>query len=164
VAKAREVRIDPQATFREAARCTVAVRGPELLEFRAGTLLGADIEELHSMRVASRRLRAALEVYADCFPPAKHRRLLRLVKDTADALSEARDLDVMIDFLAGHAAEVGVEDQPGIESLISLLRDRRTAADDHLAPALRRLDQERFLDQVQALLKGPTGMNRDGAA
>ena len=153
MAKARPIAIDPDEPFAVAARATLAVRGPELLEFRDGTLLGADIEELHSMRVASRRLRAALEVYAGCFPPKRHARLLKLVKDTADALSEARDLDVQIDFLTGFADKAPHDHRPGIESLIDLLRARRVAADEHLAPALARLDEERFLQQVKQLVE-----------
>jgi CHAD domain-containing protein len=117
-----------------------------------GTLDGTDIESLHQMRVASRRLRAVLEVYAGCFPAARHRTLLALVKDTADALSEARDLDVQIDGLTAYAAAAPAPDRPGIESLIGLLRARRAAADEHLAPALARLEDERFLRQVDRLV------------
>ena len=113
MAKARRVRIDPDAPFAAAASETVKVRGPELLEFLEGTLDGSDIEQLHSMRVASRRLRAALEVYEGCFDKKPHRRLLRLVKDTADALSEARDLDVQIDYLTGYRAQVPAADRAG---------------------------------------------------
>jgi CHAD domain-containing protein len=153
MAKARRVKIDPDAPFSAAAAATLEVRGPELLEFRAGTLDGSDIEQLHSMRVASRRLRAALEVYAGCFPRRRHRRLLRLVKDTADALSEARDLDVQIDYLTGYRAHVPPADRAGIDSLIALLRTRRSDADRHLAPALARLDDEDFGGQVERLMK-----------
>jgi CHAD domain-containing protein len=147
------VHIDPDAAFAAAASETVNVRGPELLEFREGTLDGTDIEQLHSMRVASRRLRAALEVYEGCFPKKPHRRLLRLVKDTADALSEARDLDVQIDYLTGYRAQVPAADRAGIDSLITLLRARRAEADNHLAPALRRLDEEGFTRQVDHLVE-----------
>jgi CHAD domain-containing protein len=153
MAKARRVRIDPDAPFAAAAAETVKVRGPELLEFREGTLDGTDIEQLHSMRVASRRLRAALEVYEGCFPKKPHRRLLRLVKETADALSEARDLDVQIDYLTGYRAQVPAADRAGIDSLITLLRARRAEADGHLAPALRRLEDEHFTAQVDHLVE-----------
>ena len=153
MAKARRVRIDPDAPFAAAASETVKVRGPELLEFLEGTLDGTDIEQLHSMRVASRRLRAALEVYEGCFPKKPHRRLLRLVKESADALSEARDLDVQIDYLTGYRAQVPVADRAGIDSLIALLRVRRSEADQHLAPALQRLDSEGFTAQVDRLVE-----------
>jgi CHAD domain-containing protein len=153
MAKARRVQIDADAPFAAAASETLKVRGPELLEFREGTLEGSDIEELHSMRVASRRLRAALEVYEGCFPKKPHRRLLRLVKDTADALSEARDLDVQIDYLTGYRAQVPTADRAGIDSLITLLKARRAEADGHLAPALRRLEDEHFTRQLDHLVE-----------
>ena len=153
MAKARPVTIDPDAPFADAATQTLKIRGPELLEYREGTLDGSDIEQLHSMRVASRRLRAALEVYAGCFPRKRHRKLLRLVKDTADALSEARDLDVQIDYLTGYRAQAPAADQAGLDSLIALLRTRRAAADAQLAPALARLGVEDFPGQVERLLE-----------
>jgi CHAD domain-containing protein len=153
MAKARRVKIDPDAPFAAAASATLKIRGPELLEFREGTLDGSDIEQLHSMRVASRRLRAALEVYAACFPKKRHRRLLSLVKETADALSEARDLDVQIDYLASYRAHVPAADRAGVDSLIALLRARRSEADTHLAPALERLEQEDFEGQVARLVE-----------
>jgi CHAD domain-containing protein len=151
MAKARAVAIDPEGPFGEAARRTLAVRGPELLEFRDGTLLGEDIEELHSMRVASRRLRAALEVYAGCFPRKRHQRLLALVKETADALSEARDLDVMIEFLQRYATTAPGPDRAGVQSLVQLLRRQRRAADEHLGPAIARLETEAFAEQLRRL-------------
>ena len=153
MAKARRVSIDPDAPFAAAAGATLKVRGPELLEYRAGTLDGSDIEELHSMRVASRRLRAALEVYAGCFPRKQHKKLLRLVKGTADALSEARDLDVQIDYLTSYRAHVPAADRAGIDSLIALMRTRRAEADTQLAPALERLDEEDFTGQVERLVE-----------
>ncbi len=153
MAKARRVRIDPDAPFADAATQTLKVRGPELLQYREGTLDGSDIEQLHSMRVASRRLRAALEVYADCWPKKRHRKLLHLVKETADALSEARDLDVQIDYLSGYREHVPAADRAGIDSLIALLRARRAEADTHLAPALARLDEADFAGQVERLVE-----------
>jgi CHAD domain-containing protein len=153
MAKARRVGIDPDAPFAAAAAETLKIRGPELLEFRAGTLDGSDIEQLHSMRVASRRLRAALEVYAGCFQRKGHKKLLTLVKETADALSEARDLDVQIDYLTGYRAKAPAADRAGIDSLIALLRTRRAEADAHLGPALARLDDEDFSGQVERLVE-----------
>ncbi len=153
MAKARPVTIDPDAPFADAATQTLKIRGPELLEYREGTLDGSDIEQLHSMRVASRRLRAALEVYADCWPKKHHKKLLRLVKDTADALSEARDLDVQIEYLTGYREHVPAADRAGIDSLIALLRVRRVAADSHLGPALARLDEANFAGRVERLVE-----------
>ena len=49
------------------------------------------------MRVATRRLRAAIEVFWPCFPPKQGKRILAEVKALADALGERRDRDVAID-------------------------------------------------------------------
>ena len=72
-----------------------------------GVLDTSDIERVHDMRVATRRLRAAMEVFAACFPAKEHRRLLKEVKRLADALGERRDPDVAIEELEAIAAELG---------------------------------------------------------
>ncbi len=56
---------DPYAL---AAARVVVVRADELVEHSANVLDTADIERVHDMRVATRRLRAALEVFEPCFP------------------------------------------------------------------------------------------------
>jgi CHAD domain-containing protein len=155
MAKARPVDVQADTPFSEAARETLAVRAPEMTSFVEGTIEGEDIEELHSLRVACRRLRAALEVYGSCFPKKPHRRVLDLVKDTADAASEARDLDVHIDFLVEYMAAAPPPDRPGVQSLVDRLRAERRAADAHLVPALERLEGEAFLQQVERLIGRP---------
>ncbi len=152
MAKARPVAVTAEQPFREAARATLAVRAPEMLSYREGTLRGDDIEELHSLRVSTRRLRAVLEVYGDCFPRRQHRTLLRLVKQTADALSAARDLDVQIAFLERWIAEVPEADRPGVRDLIAWLRTERRDADEQLRPALKRLDDVGFLERVGTMI------------
>ena len=92
-------------------------------------------------------------MYADCWPKKHHKKLLRLVKDTADALSEARDLDVQIEYLTGYREHVPAADRAGIDSLIALLRVRRVAADSHLGPALARLDEANFAGRVERLVE-----------
>ncbi len=152
MAKARPVDVTAEMPFRDAARATLAVRAPEMLSYREGTLRGEDIEQLHSLRVSTRRLRAALEVYGECFPRKRHGELLRLVKETADALSGPRDLDVQIDFLERFMAELAPEDQAGVRDLVAWLRTERRRADEAMGPALQRLDDERFLERAEKLV------------
>jgi CHAD domain-containing protein len=151
MARPRKVAIDPDATFAEAARTTLEVRGPAFLEHADGVLSGEDIEDVHQMRVAGRRLRAVLEVYAACFPKKQHRELLSLVKDTGDALSEARDLDVQIERLTAYLAEVPAADRAGLRSLVRELARRREAVQRHIPDAIGRLESEDFAGQVARL-------------
>ena len=51
------------AGFRDAAGRVILTRWREMMSYRDGTLLGEDIEELHAMRVSSRRLRAAMDAF-----------------------------------------------------------------------------------------------------
>ena len=62
---------------------------------RDGTLDG-DEDALHDMRVGSRRLRAALDVFAASFHGGEFRRLHRLTARLTDELGGVRDHDVML--------------------------------------------------------------------
>ena len=91
--------LTPDTRFGGAAAAAVEVRAGEVFAHAAGVLDTADIERVHDMRVATRRLRAALEVFAACFATKQHRSVLREVKALADALGERRDPDVAIEEL-----------------------------------------------------------------
>ena len=118
MAKARSVPLDPTEPYREAAARVVRVRAEELFEHAEGVLDTADIERVHDMRVATRRLRAVLEIFAPCFPKKRHRAVLRDVKALADALGERRDPDVHIAALERFAAAVPEADRPGVAELV----------------------------------------------
>ena len=65
----------------------------------AGVRADDDIEHVHRMRVASRRLRAALPLFAECFPEKGYRSWTKQIKTITRALGAARDTDVQIAFL-----------------------------------------------------------------
>src|SRR3712207_7361552 len=100
MAKAADIPLHPDMSFAEAAALTVAVRAGELWEHSANVLDTSDIERVHAMRVATRRLRAVLEIFAPAFPRAQHKAVLREVKALADALGARRDPDVQLEALA----------------------------------------------------------------
>src|SRR3712207_9049865 len=103
MAKAEDIPIAPDERFRGAAARVVRVRARELFDHAEGVLDTRDIERVHAMRVASRRLRAVLEIFAPCFPASEFKGVLRDVKQLADALGERRDPDVHIDALRAFA-------------------------------------------------------------
>ena len=78
-------------------------RLPPLLEAFAqeidGVRVSDDIEYIHRMRVASRRLRAALPVFRPCFSQKSYGRWMASIAGITRALGEARDADVQIAFL-----------------------------------------------------------------
>ncbi len=145
MARAREVELDCEAPFGLAAAQVVEVRAAEVFEHSAGVLDLDDVEPVHDMRVATRRLRAAIEIFEPCFPRKRHRKALKRVKALADALGERRDLDVEIELLGGLEAEVAGEDRDALAALIEDLRARQRQANEDLAPfvAAKRLKKLR---------------------
>ena len=137
MAKARDIRgLHADLSYREAAALTVAVRTQELFEQAEGVLDTSDIERVHDMRVASRRLRAALEVFAQCFDRDDHKALLREVKQLADALGARRDPDVQIAELKRLRTELAPENHAGVDLLIARAREQQAAGNMALREAL----------------------------
>jgi CHAD domain-containing protein len=134
VASARKVELDCEASFALAAKRVVKVRAKEVFRQADGVLDLERVERVHDMRVATRRLRAALEVFEDCFPHKRHHKALKRVKALADALGERRDLDVEIELLESLAVEVADEDRGAFGELIEDLGARQRQANDALAP------------------------------
>jgi CHAD domain-containing protein len=155
VARAREVELDCEGPFALAAVQVVEVRAAEVFERSAGVLDLDAVEPVHDMRVATRRLRAALEIFEVCFPRKRHRKALRRVKALADALGVRRDLDVEIELLEILAVEAGCEDSEEIATLLGSLRARQRRANDDLAPfvAAKRLKKlrRRLVKLVEAV-------------
>ena len=151
MAKAREVAIDAQEPFAAAGARVVRVRAQELFEHADGVLDTDDIERVHAMRVASRRLRAVLEIFAPCFEPELHRAVLRDVKAIADALGERRDPDVHLAALRALADEVHDAQRPGIERLVALQRERQVRGNEILAAALEQLETSDLRGRLEAL-------------
>ncbi len=76
-----------------------------MIRFEEGTRAGDDIEALHDMRVWSRRLREALEIFAFCFPPKIYDKLYERVRQVTKTLGQARNADVAVEFFAAHHAQ-----------------------------------------------------------
>jgi CHAD domain-containing protein len=128
---------DCDEAFGDAAARIVAVRAKEVFAHADGVLDVDDPERLHDMRVATRRLRAALEICEPCFPAKSYRKALKRVKRLADALGERRDRDVEIGFLEGFRGDAPAADQAALAARIEALRQEQRQANQALAPRLK---------------------------
>ncbi|MBK8232734.1 MAG: CHAD domain-containing protein [Candidatus Eisenbacteria bacterium] len=125
-----------------------------LLRREPGTRSGRDIEELHQMRVATRRIRAALSLFAEVLPAGvlRERERFRLL---GRALGAVRDLDVLGEAIAA-ARDAEFRDEVGreqLDQLATLILLRRERAHTRLrrvldAPAFSRL-VERFARRLK---------------
>jgi CHAD domain-containing protein len=162
MAKAWEVPgLGPDVPLARCARLIVDTRFREMMSFRDGTMLGEDIEQLHSMRVSSRRLRSAMRNFRPCFEPVGFKLHIERIREIADTLGAVRDLDVRIDWLVKMLATAHREDRPGMEMLVERARTARDRARGPMLDLLERLDRERysteFLGFVWIELEQPYG-------
>jgi CHAD domain-containing protein len=156
MAKARDIPgLDGGMSFREAARAAVSVRSDELFAHAAGVLDVEDVARVHDMRVATRRLRAVLEVFEAAFERPAHRAVLADVKALADALGARRDPDVQLEQLAAHARTMAPEDQPGLALFADRLRADQAAGNARLAAALDAMVEDDLAGRLRALVGEP---------
>ena len=161
MAKAREIPgLTTDLPYGEVAARVLEVRSAELIEHSENVLDITDIERVHAMRVATRRLRAAIEIFRPCFPREEGKRTLREVKALADALGERRDRDVAIDALEGFAEAIAAPDRPGIRSLADRFRVEQSQANADLVPFV---DPPR-LQEILAAVQGLAAAAREGSA
>jgi CHAD domain-containing protein len=152
MAKARDVPgLHADIGYREAAARTVAVRAQELFEQADGVLDTSDIERVHDMRVASRRLRAVLEIYEPCFPRKPLRDVLSDVKALADALGARRDPDVHLAQLDEFAGAVKAADRPGVKLFAERVRGEQAVGNEVLSAALARIEDTDLRGRLSAL-------------
>ena len=138
MAKANEIPIDPDEPFAQAAARVVRLRADELFAEREDVLDLRDIERVHDLRVATRRLRAVLEIFMPRFDRDAYQDVLRDVKKLADALGERRDPDVHIESMESFAASADPLHRPGVETLVAHLRARQSDGNLTLEGELRR--------------------------
>jgi CHAD domain-containing protein len=122
-----------------------------VFEHAVGVLDVSDIERVHDMRVATRRLRAVMEIFEAAFPKKQHRDALKAVKALADALGERRDRDVAIDAMTRIGLALTATDRRGIDHLIEELRDEQRGANAELAAALQAMEESDLRGRLHAL-------------
>ena len=151
MARAAEVELAADEPFARAGARAARVRAQELFAQAEGVLDTTDIERVHDMRVATRRLRAVLEIFAPCFPKAPYRAALRDVKELADALGERRDPDVQIEALEAVAAGMPAAQRAGVKALAGRLRERQAHANQRLLEALEHAERTELRERLLAL-------------
>lgn len=125
----------------EAGRKVLRFHLARMITREAGTRAGNDPEELHGMRVATRRQRAAWRVFGDAFDASRtdrHRRRLKLV---AGDLGGVRDLDVLIEAGEAYQRRLSASEARAFEPLLRTWRSRRDSARVVL---LKELDSDRY--------------------
>lgn len=147
MAKAKRVKgIDCNSAASIGMKLVLVTRFRELYSFHEAALDWSDPEGVHSMRVASRRLRSALR---DFLPYLRKRSLTSVqkeLKNVAGALGVVRDLDVAIMALEKIATRVPEKFSPALKQLI----DKRKAHRDDAREELKTILDKTQLEQLQS--------------
>ncbi len=114
-----------------------------------------DVEHVHRLRVATRRSRAALDLFADCLPGREFRRLRRELRRIRQAAGDARDADVFLLTLEQAVKAAMPEQLPGLHWLAGQVACRRAWAQDELRQDCSLSDFQRVLRESLAALRPP---------
>ena len=127
--KARKVNgVDPWAPVADGAERIVRTRLDELASFMPRAADPREVEALHDMRIAAKRLRYVLELTAPGFGPYAEQSI-KITKELQDLLGEIHDCDVQLPDVRAFARELLAEDARAVAG-----RAKPGAAD--LDPAL----------------------------
>ncbi|HEY5487681.1 MAG TPA: CHAD domain-containing protein [Candidatus Limnocylindrales bacterium] len=138
----------------EAACKVLRFNFDRLLKWEAAVRSDSDIEALHDMRVATRRMRAAWRMFDDSFRASRTRKLRRRLEKVADGLGAVRDLDVLIDGLETYRSGLDADDWPGLAPLLSSWRRQRKAARTLLLDELDSPGYASFAKDMEEFLSG----------
>jgi CHAD domain-containing protein len=161
VAKTEAPRLTAPKTPGVTADDHLAETGRKVLRFHlarmlareAGTREGKEAEELHAMRVATRRQRAAWRVFGPAFDPRRTARHRRRLREIAADLGGVRDLDVLIEALDAYRAGLSAAEAAGLEPLIGSWRTRRDAARLMLVHELDSKRYQRWVEDYAAFVQ-----------
>jgi CHAD domain-containing protein len=145
VARARAISdLHSRDSYRSVAAKVVFARDGEVLAVD-------DIDALHDMRVATRRLRAALEIFSPCLPRRSCAAALAEIKQLADALGERRDSDVQIQWLTQYAQARAGEERAAVLDFVRRLREQQATANEALAQTLQQVHDSDLRGRLQKL-------------
>jgi len=119
MAKAKKIPgLDPNHPLDVSLLKILRTRFDEMTAHEQGTIDGSDIEALHDMRVASRRVQAVFKMFRGIFPKKKFKAEYNELRLLIRSLGEVRDYDVFIDKTEKLKNELNDKDTRAIDLLI----------------------------------------------
>jgi len=133
--------IDPDDPMSEAGRKIIRFHFLRMLYHESGTRADREIEPLHDMRVATRRMRAAFRVFEDYFEPKSLALHLKGLRRAGRTLGAVRDLDVFRDKTLRYIESLPGPERESFEPFLGELQRQRQSARESL---LTYLDSEKY--------------------
>lgn len=116
----------------------------EMISYETGTIEGSNIEALHSMRVASRRVQAVMKVFRGAFPVRRFKQQYEKIRSIKDYLGVVRHYDVFTDELIKFRNEQHPKEQKALNLLISRQKNLREQSRKSMIRFLNTINREKY--------------------
>ena len=138
----------------EAARKVLRFHFSRMLKHEAGTIDGGDVAELHDMRVAVRRMRAAVRLFRPYLQKKQAAYLRKDLRRLGRALGPARDYDVMLANLEVYRADLPAQEKEAIGLVVRRWQKQRARARKAMLAYLASKRYGLLKQRVRAFLEG----------
>jgi len=125
----------------------------DILRHDPGTRLGQNQEDLHQMRVATRRSRAILRTIQPASNSTWHTTIRREIGWLASTLGRVRDFDVLLETLQHETHTLTASEQAAYSSLLRQLTTQRAEAQTTMLEDLRSARYLTLLDHLQSSIQ-----------
>jgi len=142
-------------TMAEGACKTLYFHFKRMVEHEPGTRAGEDIEELHDMRVATRRMRAALRVFGEYLDMRAMKPFVKDLRRTGRALGAVRDLDVFQQKTRRYSDTLPPERANELDPLFAVMHAEHQKARQAMLDFLDSPRYDRFKNRFNKFLKKP---------
>ena len=153
-AEAEITGISSDKTLEACARRIIVNYFHEMMSYKEGAKDGTDIEFVHDMRVTSRRLRAAMDNFADCFPKKPFKKHYKKIKAITQTMGAVRDLDVLIARFEKELSILSKVEQADIRGLIDHLQQKRRKARKPMLMLFEELEETDFETKFLEFFEG----------
>ena len=153
--------VHPADRLTDVAHKAIARQFQRMLWNEPGTRLGVDPEHLHDMRVATRRMRTALDLFETAIPDVPRREFANDLRWVGRALGRVRDRDVALLHVAALSEDAPELELPAWRIFRHSLELERARARVRL---IARLDSERyaaFVERARAWVEAPAPTSAD---
>jgi CHAD domain-containing protein len=145
--------IDASLDVGDVAFAVMRAHFEAMLRREPGVRYGNDAEDLHQMRVAIRRVRAAMVVFEEALP-ARAPRLRQELGWLGSLLGAVRDLDVQLAQIGEWSADAELAEREALDVVTTVLDERRTKARARLVAAMDSRRLMRLTSSMQRFLVG----------
>lgn len=153
--------IEPWDPLSEAGRKVLLYNFAEMLDHEAGTRDGSDIEHLHDMRVATRRMRVAFEIFETAFVQREIKPYIKGLRTAGKTLGRVRDRDVFLE-KAEKYLEQHPEEKEGLNPLKRFWEQEREQYRQRMINYLNSQAYRGFVEDFNIFLQTPgAGAVRD---